>query len=469
MSPTRIVPTLSCVLLLLASQASAQFSASLERVYPLSRNSSFESGTGGWNNRQISGAVLTRDWVPDGSFPREAFANLGAKFVRLRGTGLWGQNLVIRPNSRRHILNIHAFKKALSPSTVAGYACAAVTYYDAEWNELDSVAVPIGEKDPAKNRGIGDGMNFYSWGITVPIGAVNAILFVYNSANTEVNIDSFGLYEYTMTAKPGLARNIVQHPTFSRVIASDSGYAQGNGFEFWESERDWSKDFFGSLGSGTQAESTYQFLPILPGRTYTFSVLTSGPATTPSSAGIDFYDSSWQHISSDSTDLTNRYGIRKRIESPANTAYASVWAWCDVLDPGDYGLSIANGIYLQQQEPRVTSNTSIVAIDSALRGGRGGTLGASVSIVYSDADGLDLSSIDDQDAYFVSRTDPTTTYPVLVYFSQLGEDEKVLTVEYLARVPWYTDVGGIVIRPNQVKDKLGNFAPGKTISPIQLP
>ena len=89
--------------------------------------------------------------------------------------------------------------------------------------------------------------------------------------------------------------------------------------------------------------------------------------------------------------------------------------------------------------------------------------------MYSDVDGIDVNSIDDQDAYFVSRTNSATTYPAQVYSSRLGEEDKVLTVEYLARVPWYTDVGGLVIRPPQVKDKLGNFAPGKTFAPIQLP
>ncbi len=466
---TRTIFTAFAILVLLATQASSQFDAAIENARLLSRNNTFEAGLNGWNNRQVSGTVLTRDWVPDGSFAHEAFANLGTKFVRIRGTGIWGQNIAIGPNSRRHILNIHAFKKAISANEAAGYACAAVTYYDAAWNELDSVAVPISEKDPRKNRGIGDGMNFYSWGVPVPLGAVNAILFVYNSANTEVFVDSFGLFEYTMTPKPGLTKNLIQHPTFSRVIGSGSNLAQGFGTEFWESDRDWSTEFFGILGSPTRPESAYQFLPVLPNRTYTLSVLTSGPATTPSGAGIDFYDSTWRHISSDSVQLANRYGLQKRIESPPNTAHASVWIWIDMLDPGDYGLTISNGIFLQQQESQVTRNTSIIAVDTSLRGGRGGTLGATISIMYSDVDGIDVNSIDDQDAYFVSRTNPATTYPAQVYSSRLGEEDKILTVEYLARVPWYTDVGGLVIRPQQVKDKLGNFAPGKTFTPIQLP
>lgn len=139
----------------------------------ISQNSSFEDGTtNGWNNQQISSQILTRNWFPgftSGGDEKEAYSELGQKLVRVSGDGAWGQIISLAPGkNRRHVFNAHACKKGIG-SNPAGYATVTVTYYNAQWEQVDKVSIPLDTPDPSLNRGIGDGLNFYSLESALPM------------------------------------------------------------------------------------------------------------------------------------------------------------------------------------------------------------------------------------------------------------------------------------------------------------
>ncbi len=227
-----------------------------------------------------------------------------------------------------------------------------------------------------------------------------------------------------------------------------------------------------------QPEYAYQFVPIDAGKTYTLTVNRSGPnasfgqsATTPASFGIDFYDAQWKHLGKVAQSVTGRGGdMSLRVPVPSATAHSSVFLWCDTLRGTDSPFYIQDGCALQKQDDRVSSDTSIMARDLIFLPGPSGTVqGAGIVIVYSDSDGIDATSIDANDAYFVSKTDATKTYPATVKSSRVDDDGRLAFVQYFAANPTHKDFGAVVIRAKQVKDRKGNFAPRKVIGSLTLP
>ena len=91
-----------------------------EQFSILSRNNTFESGVGGWNNTQLTSSLRLHE-TPS--------ADLGLSYVNLKGVGTWGQTLTVPVGSQRHVLNACAFKRATQGTESGGYACIAVSYY----------------------------------------------------------------------------------------------------------------------------------------------------------------------------------------------------------------------------------------------------------------------------------------------------------------------------------------------------
>jgi hypothetical protein len=470
----------------------AQVSNFAETSKRLSVNNTFESDLTGWSQGEMIVDRLQRDWVVSfgTNFSGEDNGALGASFVRLLGAGRWEQFFQIPSTSRHHLLNLQAFKRPINESGNDEYPFVCVTYFNSQWEILDTVVIPIDQKDPRKNRGFGDGMNFTSWGLDVPSDTENVHIYIENFANTEVSFDDFGLFDYQFQSKTPISSNLIANMRFSQSKFSrtsdggidESSFVRGYGIELWENSIDWSEPFapigFGEFGSTNQPEYAYQFVPIEAGKTYTLSVQGNGPhsslgepaAATPASFGIDFYDSQWKHIGQVSTSVTNRGGkMSKRVTVPNAAAHSSVFLWCDTLRGADSAFLIFGECLLQKQDDRVSNVTSIIAGDLSFRPGPSGTVvGAGVMVVYSDADGIDSGSIDTNDAYFTSKSNPSKTYPVTVYSHRLDDGDQLAFVEYLASSSAYRDAGSLVIKSKQVKDKKGNFAPKKVIGPLSL-
>lgn len=439
--------------------AVAQYLSGTESTSLASSNHSFENELNGWDHTsQLAAQLLVRSWAPDLSDRFEPY--FGNNLVRLRGEGSWGQTVPLQAGIQQQVLNGFAFKQSNQSGKAPGFAAVAVTYYDAFWCELDRIVIPIDEKLPNKNRGPGDGLNFYSWGLAVPNGAAIAYLFVYTTEGTDVYVDNLGLFDYTINPPAPISKSLVSHASLDSFLNGCWGY----GTEFWESEIDWESGFDG-LGSARQPEWVYQFVNMSPNRTYSFFADGNkfGFANLPAGYGIDFYDVHWKHIGKVNIDLQGVVSfslLGRRITTPPDTAYASVFVWCDTF-PGASVSGYRAILSLIEQDNKVDALPSVVAYHKTLRGGKGGTLGASLSVVYSDAQGIDLSSIDANDVYFGSKTDPTKRYPATIYAMRSSDNERLVFVEYLVAAAYYRDVDAMTIQEGQVKNSVGNYVSTK--------
>ncbi len=422
--PRLLGSSLVIVLQFLFSSAIAQFD---NKTVLLNPNSGFEKGTNGWFANQTSATVLTRDWTPgqyDGSgsvsnlndnFFQGEKANLGQQLVRVTGSGVYGRAFAVNPTKGKHIFNAFAMKQSNQSGVAPGYASVGVTYYDANWEEVDRYEFPVGLTDTNLNRGIGDGLNFYTWGIDVPADAVNAFIYGYTSAGTSLLMDNLCIFQITNApTASGLALNLVANPSFDTVRFTNDPTAPtcvGYGVEFWSNDRDWSRPFDGSVGSPNQAESLYQFLPLKAGATYSIFNWGSKDPAAVASFGVDLYDAHWQPIGKQVFDLTDKTGFLTglRLEVPATCAHASLFIWADVKPPQVGTTSVRLTVY--EQESTTSQATTIKGARAFPVFGRTGQIGVNVDLVMSDQDGLDLRTINGNNAQFTSKTVPGKTYP----------------------------------------------------------
>lgn len=429
-----------------------------EQFSILSRNNTFESGVGGWNNTQLTSSLRLHE-TPS--------ADLGLSYVNLKGVGTWGQTLTVPVGSQRHVLNAYAFKRATQGTGSGGYACIAVSYYDAKWVELDKVTIPLDGQSPYN-----DGFNFVSWGIDVPKGAVNAFMFVYCSSGTEVNVDTFGLFDYKIVNDAFIAPTLIARPQMSSFFSSSGpDEVAGYGVEFWETDFDPSKSFDGLLGSPVQEESAYQFVSVKPGRVYSLYAFVDqfGPYV-PAYYGIDFYDAAWKPIGHVEMEMTNGI-IGRRLTVPPQTAHASVWVWCDQIPVGVDDFFLRPTMFLREQATTINSNTSVSCIGQTLLAPRVGAIEGGLRVAYSDAEGIDVSTIDVTDAYYVSKSNPSKSYPVNSVSTTKLDGGKLVIVKYFVKgLPFetYADFGSLVIRSGQVKDSKGLTFAGRVFRPISI-
>lgn len=456
-----------------------QHNSALVNTRLLNSNSSFEAGLSSWDEHQITGEILTRNWTPldmnsSTAIPFENFGFLGTKLVRLRGQGQWGQIFGI-PKSERHVLNLHAYRQGVNGNGAGSFAAARVSYYSSSWNLLDTIEVPIGGRDESKNRGIGDGLNFYSWGIEVPSSASFAHLYIYNSADTEVYADAFGLFDYVQTQSLSVAKNLVVNPNFelSWNTTIDQNTAQGFGNEFWAVDNEWTRgtsSFLrnGVFGSSTHSESAYQVVPLSPKQTYLLRFEGFFPTVTPAEAGVVYFDANWKKIGGQTVvSEPDKYAYMLRIETPANMVHAQVYYWCNTLSAidVDYSNQLTGYVTLQQLASTVNASTSVILAESLpyLRPKYSDRLGSSYYVVFSDANGVDTTTLSSSNVVFRSRSNSTKTYPASFdsYQIQSSTDGNVVRAKYDIGAG-FDDVGEMVLRGKQVKDKLGNYAPSKT-------
>lgn len=452
-----------------------------ESLRLLNQNATMEAGVGGWYDSGLQAQSLTRENIFQYSNFRSSVA-LGQKLARLQGSGTWGQYLTLGPNSHYHILNAFAFKQAATSGAVPGFACVAVTYYDLAGIEIDQVLIEIDAASYSAQSGKTDGLNFHNWGIRVPTGAAFAYLFAYSSPGTDVYIDNLALFELTKAnTSPALATNKVINPHFleSRVAASDAGPITcfGYGTEFWESDIDWLNGFSGAFGSPIQSEWAYQVIPISSTRTYSFFASGDkvGMANTPASLIIDFYDAKWKAVGKTIINTPNTETflfLGRRVQPPANAAYASVVVFCDPLPAGPVPPAGGMRVELQfyEQETRATAGPSVIATQSFVLGSNSVDRTGIVTVLYSDPDGVDLASLGVQDAHFVSKSNATKTYPVSRIQINSMDNNNLVSVQYYSPAGFAItdDLGDFVVRGSQVKDTKGNSNVAKRFSSLKF-
>ncbi len=163
--------------------------------------------------------------------------------------------------------------------------------------------------------------------------------------------------------------------------------------------------------------------------------------------------------------------VGRRLQVPAQTAHASVWVWCAQLPPGTNDFFFRPTMFMREQAAASNAATSLACIGSTLSAPRVGPVVGGLRFMYSDVDGVDVNSIDVNDGYFISKSDPAKTYPLNVANVTKLDDCKLVMVQYaVSGLPFsiYADFGSLVIKPGQVKDSKGRFFPGRTFSSISL-
>ncbi len=442
-----------------------------EVILSQSRNPSFENGLEGWDYSTISSEIITRNFTAVGANRWESFTNLGSKLVRLRGTGVWGQSYVHGTLERYHILNAFVCKRPTSGTGAAGYAEIGLTYYDINGNVLETIPIEVPDADPTLKRGVGDGLVFRSWGLKAPANAHRVFLYAYTTKGTDLYVDNFGLYQLSNTVRsPSISKNLLMNSGFlERRYLSEGVDCLGYGIEFWENDLDWSDGFEGLFGSVNQPEIAYQYVNVTPGAAYT--LLAEGSkvpqATWPAGIGVDFFDANWKSVGQSSINLYGVSGVYnrgKRIVAPSTAVHASVWVWSDT-GTAESTLSAYPRFYLQESTAK--STTSVISTTAHVNFNKAGSQG-SITVVYSDPDGMDTSTIDVNDGVFRSKSNRTLTYAIAAREITAMDDGKLVVVRYLLSGTNYSDVGSFLIKANQVKDKKGNFVATTTFGQLNL-
>ena len=455
----------------------------------LNQNASFENGTTGWTASSTSVTVLTRDWTPgqfDGAgvvdftdnFFKSEQANLGANLIEISGSGTYGQNMFVNPARGKHILNAFASKRSTSSGVAPGYAAIGITYYDLAGVEVDRYEFPVAGPDTNLQRGIGDGLNFYVWGVNVPASASSAYIYAYTSMGTRLQLDNLAIFEITNKQIGKLAVNLVANPDLSEVRVTSDPTAPtclGYGVEFWENHLDWSTPFDGSFGSPNQAEWVYQFVPLKAGATYSVFDIGSKAQEAVASFGFDLYDKDWKPIGRRMFDLTGK-GVPAenafRFEVPSNCAHASFVLWAAPVSSEFQSTRFGPIVY--EQDSKANAASTVIATDFSPSFSRTGQVGVNVKLVYSDRNGIDLSTLDVSDVVFTSKTSSSKRYPASLIGLRSHDSDRLVSVTYSFRSenpsdPAFTDIDGVQIRAQKVKDKLGNWVAAKTIRPIVSP
>lgn len=437
-------------------------------------NSTFEANsrfgilpsTVGWTLDGVSVEFLTRNWQPTPSTPNDYNGNLGVHLMKIVGRGSIGQPITLRhlANSRGQFLRGFAYKRGLGGNGPGGFASLQVNYYDANWNFLDNLTIPVDTRDTSKNRGNFDGLNFYSWGTNAPPNAEYVYLFAYQDENTEMLFDSITFDEVEQ-----LDGNLISNPLFKSI----DGYSN-YGAEFWNFDRNWSVPLSGTLGSTSQPEQAYQQIQFPTNNiagTYVLTFGGKGPKTTAANIGVDFWDANWNKVGEVNYSLTNQVAFRRQFNIPANAVFATAWIWCNRLTAGDTPIDFnTTGNYrtppFSVEYVSASPNAGGATIQTYTVGDFFNRTEAGVVVVYSDSDIINLTTIDGNDVVFTASNGvPSAKAQVKSKTRQNGS--RLTVVRYAVPADRLIDLpsfDNVRIEANQVKDNLGNSVPPRTVS-----
>ncbi len=453
-----------CVLLAVPNIGFAQ----LDRRLTL--NGDFDAGLSAWNDATVPVEVRQRGWRPSFTIPFETY--LGTNYAVAQGStdGYVGQIHELPSDSKYQVLNAHAFKIASDGQDDGGYACLAVSYYDEFWNEIDQVTLDIEGNNNGSVRGAGDGMNFYSYGIVPPNHAKYFFMFVYTTTGTDVWFDRFILFDYANANSLGgpVRESIVVNGEF-RIRNLGLNGVQSYNNEFWNSSYSPARDmtfYRGTFGAPDQDEWSYQFVPIDAKKSYVFEVQGDGTKSASASVGVDFYDSQWNYIGKNSVNFARKGRIEdyRLLNAPAGTAFASVYCYCAQVAPGLEDDMRVSSVELRPIGNRGSSASNAMVTETYEAAQKAGPTMRGVTMAISDRDGLELSSISEQDFFFRSASDPTTRYPVANFSVTAYSADKLAIVKFTSGATSSSLIGDVVIERQSISDKLGNLMNGRLFS-----
>jgi hypothetical protein len=213
-------------------------------------NESFDRGLASWNvDRTANATILNWNQLPvepppfkpaddrrNTRFltePADSVNPLGShvgKVLRMRGINSLWQYVPINGKSRAHVVAVNARKRLIPGQTGAmGWVGFGVTYFDANWNEVDDHYREILNTKQTYLPGSVTGTNTFSCiGTQIPINASHAILWLNSTAaNTEVFIDDFILLNCFFgeplqnLAKP-MGERLTQDPLETCVVGNSN-------------------------------------------------------------------------------------------------------------------------------------------------------------------------------------------------------------------------------------------------------
>ena len=431
-------------------------------------NGRFDQGLFGWNNTTAPVQVKSRNYSAPFRPERPYDITLTNNYACVQGEGVGpylGQVVPLPDSSRRQMLNCHAYKRATDLSGDGTFAAIFIAYYDEFWGQVDQFVQLI---DPIDNTlpilGEGDGMNFYSAGITPPEEAKWVFMLISLDPGTEVLVDSFELIDYTIDALP-LTAGIIANPKF-RIgnVGNDSIQSRNN--EFWFNFKDPAKTSrfeAGAFGSPIQAEYSYQLIPADDQTVYVLETRGNGTENTSASVGLDFYDANWNQIDK---FIVNYWGQDyqknelRRITPPPGTAHTSAFVYCgqaegDRLDLFNFNLRPIASIQ--------DNSTNAILVATSIGFPKSGPATRTMTIYLSDPDGIDVDSITDNSFYFETSESPETVMAILGTVESF-DDDRLVSVEISTNQPF--DARRLVIpgsgSTSPIRDKLGNSIWEKT-------
>lgn len=427
----------------------------------LTSNGSFSDGLNGWNNVTANVDLKTRSWWGNRDFRALSTYDfeLGVDYALIRGdnAGYLGQVGRVPSDSRHHLLNCHAYKRSSDGVGPGGYAAVAVSYYDASWNEVDKVEIPIGGPRTTELQGEGDGLSFISYGLVPPSNAEWFMILVYTSAGTEVLVDSFELFHYEEEFTVPETQSIVANSAF-RIGNVGNRSLQSFGLEYWNSFISPSKQFpfeAGDFGALDQDEFSYQFIPVDANQVYVLETTGNGTIDTSASVGIDFYDANWVPLGKRIINFRRKDNVNefRRVVPPVGTVHSSVWAYCAQSDIGDT-MNVFR-LSLKLLQARTDSGTAAIVTQTGWFFPKAGSANRFVSLVLSDRDGVDLSTVLPTAFCFPSINDPSVRYGVRDFTVTPYDQDRAVLVRFSAAASAF-DAKRLVIKANKIKDQQGN-------------
>lgn len=475
----------------------------------LSANPRFEQAGGdvgsleGWQQHGSWGIGPSAEAVVYDVGLRSRFDDLLGNYqMRLRGQGGIGQVIEIPADVENLLMNAMAYfrKIDLSSEESAIEPTLRVTYYNAQWQEIDQRTLQVGSFSGRGSRGL----NNYTLGLEVSEQARYALMAVYNfDPSVEVFVGRFALYDATDRTPPGGLRNLAFNTPLVETISQDT---QGNpyfllGDEFWYSNIELTdhRDGVRNWGSVNKADWAWQPVDVVENRLYQITIKADliNSDTTPV-VGLDFYGEQdgrvflLQRRLFDVVDQTTPAFVpelNKIFVAPAGTAYTTAHFLAPKMTDtpptnqfATYGTGAPEIVILDiGSAPSSASETTTYYTDLADTGS-----GWALQLWFRDQDGIDENSLvvlgenptrrgPLPDVVFTSRSDPTREYQAFLETITrqptftIQDDGREVGINILVFSEDPSDLGGLVLREGAIRDRLGNPSPRIEYEPFALP
>ena len=414
---------------------------------------------------------------------------LGDYQLRLRGQGGIGQVLDVPADAENLLMNAMAYFRKVDRSSVVGATqpTLRVTYYDAQWQEIDERTLSVGEFSGRGSRAL----NNYTLGLGVPERAQHVLLAVYNfDPSVEVFVGRFALYDATDRTPPGELRNLVFNTPLVETISEDS---QGKpyfllGDEFWYSNIVLTdhRDGVRNWGSLDKTDWAWQPVDVVENRLYQFTVKADliNSDSSPE-VGLDFYGEQNGRVFLlqrrffdvvDQTTSSSSPELSEVFVAPAGTSFTTAHFLAPQITdtpPTDQFTTAGTGapeivILDIGSAPSSESETTTYYTDLAAT-----SSGFALKLWFRDQDSVDEQSLTVlgnnptfrgtlPDIFFRSRSDSTMEYEAFLETITrqptftIQDEGREMGINILVFVDDPRDLGGLVIREGAIRDQQGN-------------